>query len=181
MSIVGVLSLFTGLFRQEQNTDLVIARGELMTLRNASDMNETRTFLSSDNVCVKGSKMKSNASYSIFVFANATITDGMGLPASVTTVVGVRTDTNGGFSATLVWPSPLVTGTYDIIADCEEFGVPRHYDSFDAIADHRIQVVANFVVPEIILGTAAAMLAFLAAAYFMHIRPIKNRDRPTVS
>lgn len=143
------------------------ACGTLTTLNSATGTSEVNTFILSDDVYVKGAGMLKNHNYTIHLINDTTIVDGMAIPANVTNTITVTTNVNGTFAPTLVWSNPLTPGYYDIIADCQEVGVTGSYDSPDAIDDIEVNDTAGFfVIPEVYLGTIAALLAcFAAIAY----------------
>jgi len=136
----------------------------ITTLKNPTGTEEINTFLLNNNVYSKGSGMVTNQNYTIIIINDTTITIGMTIPSNITNTVTVTTDQNGAFSPTLIWPTPLTPGNYDIIADCQNTGQQGIYDSPDAIDDMEINNTAGFfVIPEIPLGTLAALLACLTA------------------
>jgi len=138
--------------------------GTITSLKNTTGTEEINTFLLNDNVYAKGSGMATNQNYTIIIINDTTIIQGMTIPPNITNTVTVTTDENGAFPPTLIWPAPLTPGNYDIIADCRNTGQQGIYDFPDAIDDMEINNTAGFfVIPEIPLGTLAALLACLTA------------------
>jgi len=138
--------------------------GTITTLKNPTGTEEINTFLPSDSVYAKGSGMAINQNYTIIIINDTTIIKGMPIPPNITNTVTVTTDTNGAFPPTLIWPTPLTPGNYDIIADCQNTGQQESYDCPDTIDDIEINNTAGFfVIPETPLGTLAALFACLTA------------------
>lgn len=145
------------------------ACGAIVTLKSPTDTDEVDTFLPSDTVYAKGSGMRKNATYKIYIITDTTIIEGMAIPTPVIPPVTVTTNPNGAFSATVIWPPTLIPGLYDIIADCQTSGVPGYYDDADAIDDEETHVTAGFfVISEIALGTIATLSAAFAAAFLKY-------------
>jgi hypothetical protein len=77
-----------------------------VTLKSPTDTEEANNFLPSDTIYAKGSGMRKNANYTIYIINDTTIIEGMKIPTPVVTPVNVTTDNSGAFSATVVWSSP---------------------------------------------------------------------------
>jgi hypothetical protein len=157
------------IFRPTPTQPPTHACGAIVTLKSPTDTEEVNNFLPSDTIYAKGSGMRKNANYTIYIINDTTIIEGMAIPTPVVTPVNVTTDNSGAFSATVVWSSPLTPGAYDIIADCQTSGVQGYYDDADAIDDYETHVTAGFfVIPEAILGTIGTLFAVFAAAFLKY-------------
>jgi len=157
------------IFRPKPTQPPSHACGTITTLKNPTDTEEVNNFLPSESVYAKGSGMRKNANYKIYIITDTTITEGMAIPTPVIPTVTVTTDANGAFSATVIWSPTLTPGAYDIIADCQTSGVLGYYDDADAIDDEETHVTAGFfVIPEAALGTIGALSAAFAAAFLKY-------------
>ncbi len=145
------------------------ACGAIVTLKSPSDTEEVNIFLPSDKVYAKGSFMNKQRTYKIYIVNDTSLVIGMPIPDPIILPVTVTTDGNGKFGPTLIWSPPLKPGLYDIIADCQEDGVPGFLDNADAIDDEETHVTAGFfVIPEAALGTIGALSAAFAAAFLKY-------------
>jgi parallel beta-helix repeat protein len=113
---------------------------------------------------VTGSGYGISKTHDLYVVDDVTSwSNGMTIPSRVTgTETSVTTDSNGDIPVgTLAWSSGAV-GQYDIVVDVNGNG--KYDECLDALDDGDIKVTAGFhVIPEIPLGTAAALLTALAA------------------
>jgi hypothetical protein len=158
------------IFRPTPTQPPTHACGAIVTLKSPTDTEEADNFLPSESVYAKGSGMRKNATYKIYIITDTAIIEGMAIPTPVVTPpVTVTTNPNGAFSATVIWSPTLTPGAYDIIADCQTSGVPGYYDDADAIDDEETHVTAGFfVIPEAVLGTIGALSAAFAAAFLKY-------------
>jgi len=150
------------------------ACGAIVTLKSPTDTEEVNIFLPSDNVYAKGSFLNIKRTYKICIINDTELVIGMRIPDPIIPPITVTTDSSGKFGPTLIWPAPLKPGLYDIIADCQEDGVPGYLDNADAIDDEETHVTAGFfVIPEAALGTIGILSAAFAAAFLKYRKASK--------
>jgi len=150
------------------------ACGAIVTLKSPTDTEEVNIFLPSDNVYAKGSFLNKQRTYKIYIVNDTELVIGMPIPDPVIPPITVTTDVSGKFGPTLIWSAPLKPGLYDIIADCQEDGVPGYLDNADAIDDEETHVTAGFfVIPEAALGTIGILSAAFAAAFLKYRKASK--------
>ena len=122
------------------------------------------SFSPAESIYVTGSGYSASTTYNLYVVDDvAAWSYGMTIPSRFPgTETSVTTDASGNIPAgTVAWTS-AVLGQYDIVVDVNRNGI---YDAcLDALDDSDIEVTAGFnVIPEIPLGTAAALITALAA------------------
>ena len=119
-------------------------------------------FYPGEYVYVRGSFLSPSSDIAIYIVADG------GLPVAV---AHATTEADGTLPVTLLWDAPYYGG-YDIWVDMNQNGL---YDDGDLWMEQALNVYVFFVIPELPMGTATALLLMFAALTLFQKRSVIRR------